>query len=295
MRIIASDPKDAAAADLVQALDGETQKRYPGEPVFGIDADRFIEQGGVFLLGYVEGAAIACGALRQTSKGVYEVKRLYVRPEVRGRGYSRLMFNRLEGIARDRGCRKLLLETGNKQPEALALYRSVGCMEIDRFGEYAHNKYSICFAKCVLDSEELNYLRSFETCTLPKSEWTHRAHIRMAWLYLTQFGGAEALDRIRTGILRFNTEVLDRRQEYHDTVTVAFTRLISDRMIPGETWTLFSRRIDDIVDRESPILETYYSRELLGSARARERFVDPDLCELPRFHDAGIDQRFRHG
>lgn len=285
MRIVASDPKDAAAADLIQALDDETQHRYPGEPVFGIDADGFLERGGIFLLGFVEGAAIACGALRQISHEVYEVKRMYVRPEYRGRGLSRLTFNRLEGIARDKGSRKLLIETGNKQPEALALYRSVGFTEIDRFGEYIENEYSICFAKCVLDFAELDFLRSFETCTLPEREWTHLAHIRMAWLYLTQTGSAVALDRIRGGILRYNTEVLGRRQEYHDTVTEAFTRLISDRMMPGEVWTSFSRRIDDFMDRESPILETYYSRELLGSARAKEHFVDPDLCELPMFHD----------
>jgi len=285
MRIIASDPKDAAAADLIQALDDELQHRYPGEPVFGIDADGFLERGGVFLLGHVEGAAIACGALRQISHDMYEVKRMYIRPEFRGRGLSRLMFNRLESISRDKGCRKLLIETGNKQPEALALYQSVGFTAIDRFGEYAQNEYSICFAKCVLDSAELGFLHSFETCTLPVHEWTHLAHIRMAWLYLTQSNSAVALDRIRSGILSFNTEVLGRRQEYHDTVTEAFARLISARMIPGEVWTSFSRRIDDMIDRESPILETYYSRELLGSARAKEHFVDPDLCELPMFHD----------
>jgi len=295
MRIIASDPKDAAAIDLVQALDVETQKRYPDEPVFGIDADGFLERGGVFLLGYVEGAAVACGALRPINDGTLEVKRMYVRPEFRGRGLSRQMLGRLEWIAGDKACRTLRIETGHKQVEALSLYRSVGFAETERFGPYVENEYSICFAKCVLDSSELRFLHDFEECTLQETDWTHLAHVRMAWLYLTQSDSAKALEKIRTGILRFNTEVLGRRQEYHETVTVAFARLISDRIVPGEGWTPFFQRIDDILDRNSPILETYYSQDLLGSARARENFVDPDLCELPRFCDASIAHRTRYG
>jgi GNAT superfamily N-acetyltransferase len=289
MKIIAADPKDAAAVDLIQALDSETQRRCPGEPVFGIDADGFIDRGGVFLLGFVAGSPVACGALRPIDDGVFEVKRMYVRDEFRGRGLSRLMFSKLELMARDIGCCMLRIETGDKQPEALGLYRSVGFAETQRFGPYIKNEYSVCFAKCVLDADELMFLRDFEACTLLETQWTHPAHVRMAWLYLTQSDSSSALAKIRAGIMRFNEKVLDRRQEYHETVTVAFARIISDRIIPGEAWAQFERRIDDLLNRTSPILETYYSKDLLGSVRARQTFVEADLCGLPKFRDTPID------
>ncbi len=295
MRIIAADPKDAAAADLIQALDRETKIRYPGEPAFGIDEDGFVERGGKFLLGYVGGSAVACGALRPLEDSVFEVKRMYVRPEFRSRGLSRLMFNRLELIARDAGCHELRIETGHKQPEALGLYYSVGFAEMPRFGPYVESEYSVCFAKHVLNSEELAFLREFEECSLLASQWTHLAHVRVAWLFLTQFASPGALARIRAGILRFNTEVLGRRQEYHETVTVAFARIISDRMIPGEAWEEYVQRIDDILNASSPILETYYSSERLESVQARKEFVEADRCELPIFRDAQVARRFRSG
>jgi putative acetyltransferase len=287
MRIVAADPKDAAAADLTLALDAEMLSRYPGEPVFGIDAENFIERGGVFLLGYVDGAAVACSALRPLGESMLEVKRMYVRPGYRGRGLSRQLYNKLELIARDIGCKTLRIETGYKQPEALGLYRSVGFAEIQRYGPYSENEYSVCFAKCVLSNAELRFLQDFETCSLPEAQWTHLAHVRVAWLYLTQFASTDAVSRLRSGILRFNTEVLHRRREYHETVTVAFARIISDRIVPGEGWADFSQRIDDILDADAPLLGRYYSQDLLSSTTARESFVEADLGELPAFRDAG--------
>lgn len=285
MRIVAADPTDAAAVDLMQALDAETRQRYPGEPVFGIEADGFIERGGVFLLGFLAGSPVACGALRPIDDRVTEIKRLFVRKPFRGRGLSRLLLNRLELIARDAGCRMLRIETGHSQPEALGLYRSVGFAQTKRFGEYVDSKYSLCFAKVVLDADDLGFLRDIETCQLNADQWTHRAHIRMAWLYLTQLNSTRALVKIRSGIKRINADVLGGSLQYHETVTVAFARLISDRMIPGEEWVDFARRIDDLASRSPSILEAYYSKGLIGSTRAREMFVDPDLGELPEFRD----------
>jgi hypothetical protein len=163
------------------------------------------------------------------------------------------------------------------------------------FGPYVESEYSVCFAKHVLDSEELAFLQKFEDCSLLEPQWTHLAHVRVAWLYLTQYASPDALARIRAGIVRFNTEVLGRRQEYHETVTVAFARIISDRMIPGEAWAEYVQRIDDILNADSPILETYYSPERLESVQARKEFVEADRCELPMFRDAQVARRFRNG
>ncbi|MBI3726596.1 hypothetical protein HY251_21945 [bacterium] len=128
------------------------------------------------------------------------------------------------------------------------------------------------------------FLRAFETCALARADWTHRAHVRMAWLRLTRLPFDEALLRIREGIRKLNTEVL-KSAGYHETVTVAFTRIIHERIgsegaaIPFET---FASRHADLLDRECKVLLKYYSRELIHSPRAKESFVEPDVSPLPQ-------------
>lgn len=135
--------------------------------------------------------------------------------------------------------------------------------------------------------DDLEFLTRFESCTLPESEWTHLAHIRVAWLCLQSGSAEEALQRVRHGILRYNTEVLNRPHMYHETVTVAFTRLVSARLVAGETWSGFAQRIDDLLDRNAPILLRYYSPGVLNSDAARAGFVEPDLDALPPLAAAG--------
>ena len=72
-------------------------------------------------------------------------------------------------------------------------------------------------------------LAAFESCTLPKAEWTHEAHVRTAWIYLTTRSFDDALAALRNGILQYNRS-LGNTTGYHDTVTVAFTRIIAARI-----------------------------------------------------------------
>ena len=71
----------------------------------------------------------------------------FVIPAVRGRGFSRSMLTALEDSARELGIRRLVLETGPRQLEALALYRRAGFVAIPRFGEYTHSELSLCMGK----------------------------------------------------------------------------------------------------------------------------------------------------
>lgn len=135
-----------------------------------------------------------------------------------------------------------------------------------------------------VDADDAEFLERFESCELPESEWTHLAHIRVAWICLHLEMPQAAVNRIRRGILHYNTEVLRRPHRYHDTVTIAFTRLVFARMREGEAWRDFSNRIDDLLDRNVPKLSEYYSTRLLDSDEARNRYVTPDLRPLP-----GID------
>lgn len=129
------------------------------------------------------------------------------------------------------------------------------------------------------------FLAAFEQCRLPENQWTHAAHIRVAWLCLNLDEPAAALQRIRHGILRYNTEVLHRRHKYHETVTVAFTRIVADRMRVGDAWNDFAQRIDDLLDPDDPLLLKYYTPQRLFSDEARLQFVEPDLNALPPLED----------
>ncbi len=134
-----------------------------------------------------------------------------------------------------------------------------------------------------ITGDDERFLSRFESCSLPAGDWTHYAHIRVAWLCLTRDAPDQALQQIRRGILRYNTEVLLRRHKYHETVTVAFARIVYDRMQAMETWEQFAVRIDDILDPDAPLLMKYYSGNRLFSDEARLQFVEPDRRELPPF------------
>ncbi len=129
--------------------------------------------------------------------------------------------------------------------------------------------------------KELEFLEDFERCTLPADRWTHRAHIHLAWLRLSVAPPAVALAKIRRGILRFNTVVLDRRLQYHETVTVAFTRLVAAARKPDESFDEFCQRNPALLARSPPVLARHYTRTALESPAARAGFVPPDLEPLP--------------
>jgi hypothetical protein len=144
-------------------------------------------------------------------------------------------------------------------------------------------------SEAAVSPDDGRFLERFERCTLPESDWTHLAHIRVAWACLRLSAPADSIARIRRGILAYNTAVLGRPEMYHETVTVAFSMLVANRMQDGEPWADFVTRIDDLLDKKSPILLRYYSSDRLFSTEARERFVAPDLKALPASGQAGED------
>jgi GNAT superfamily N-acetyltransferase len=134
---------------LIAALNLELEARYPeeGANFFRLDAEEVADGRGAFLVAYLDGRAVGCGAVRRNEPGVAEIKRMYVAPEARGRGVGRRMLDELEAVARQLGVRRLVLETGPRQPEALALYRHAGFVDIPLFGDYVGAEFSVCMAK----------------------------------------------------------------------------------------------------------------------------------------------------
>jgi GNAT superfamily N-acetyltransferase len=142
------------AQRLIDAVQAEYVVRYGGPDETPVDPTEFTPPGGVFMIGYLDGAAVATGGLRRhtdrTDAVEVEIKRMYVVPEARGRGLARMMLAALEQRAAALGATRLLLETGLRQPEAIRLYESSDYERIDGFGHYRCAPESLSFAKTLI-------------------------------------------------------------------------------------------------------------------------------------------------
>jgi GNAT superfamily N-acetyltransferase len=137
---------DAVVQALSDRVQAEYVVRYGGPDRTEMDAAEFDPPTGLFLAAWADGAAVGCGGYRAHG-GDAEVKRMYVPPEHRGHGYARLILAALEDAARAAGYPRLILETGDAQPEAIALYTSSGYQPVPGFGYYRDSPHSHCFAK----------------------------------------------------------------------------------------------------------------------------------------------------
>jgi ribosomal protein S18 acetylase RimI-like enzyme len=120
-------------------------------------------------------------------------------------------------------------------------------------------------------------VRGFEETTLPRADWTHRSHLRVALWYVCRHGRAEATERIRAGIRRYNLSQ-GNPDGYHETITLAWVAVI-DRFLGrlGRARPIADLAVALLAECGEPgYLLRYYSRELLGSAEARRRWVPPD-------------------
>ena len=130
----------AALLDELRAIYGEEDEDAPSP-------DDLAPPKGVFLVASRDGEVVGCGGIKQFADGIGEVKRMYVVPAARRTGVARAVLAEVEAEARRRGFREIRLETGVKQPEAIALYRSAGFELIPCWGMYADAPLSRCFAK----------------------------------------------------------------------------------------------------------------------------------------------------
>ena len=96
---------------------------------------------------YYENKPIACGAFKAFDDQSAEIKRMFVLPEHRGRGAGLQVLQQLENWVADSGYRYAVLETGKKQPEAIALYKKAGYHIIPNYGQYAGIENSVCMKK----------------------------------------------------------------------------------------------------------------------------------------------------
>lgn len=141
------------ATALVARVQQEYVQRYGTPDESPVDPAVFDPPEGLFLVGYDDSEPVTTGAWRRSpvralgGASAVEVKRMFVVPEQRGRGFARAVLAELEATAAAAGHDLAVLETGLKQPEAIALYLGAGYVEIPDFGFYAGHTLSRCFGK----------------------------------------------------------------------------------------------------------------------------------------------------
>ncbi len=146
IRIIKTDASQPDFKKLVEFLDADLAERDGEEHSF---YDQFSKLHLIkyALVAYEKDIPVACGAIKEFEPNVMEVKRMYVTPEKRGKGIATKVLSALENWARDLGYQKCVLETGKRQPEAIALYTKNGYQIIPNYGQYAGIENSVCFEK----------------------------------------------------------------------------------------------------------------------------------------------------
>lgn len=135
LRITRTDPRCDEARALVAELDAYLGTLYSPEDNHLVPVEELAGPGAVFLLALDGDRAVGCGAIRLYD-GYAELKRMYVRPEMRGRHVALRLLQRLEEEALALGQPLVRLETGPQQKEAVALYERQGFTRCERFGDY---------------------------------------------------------------------------------------------------------------------------------------------------------------
>jgi hypothetical protein len=125
-------------------------------------------------------------------------------------------------------------------------------------------------------------IRAFEAGEIDPAHFDHEAHVQVAWSYLQQYSPAIAIARF-TSALRSLTARLGMAEKYHETVSWFFIIVIADRLhaSPPGDWALFRTENTDLFESGSKLLSRHYSSACLHSAKARQRFVLPDLAPQP--------------
>lgn len=132
--------------NLVALLDADLAERDGEENAFYAQFNGIVQLKNCVVL-YINDTAVACGAFKFFQKDTVEVKRMYVLPEHRGKGLASQLLLALESWAKELNYTTIVLETGLRQPEAIALYKKNGYNIIPNYPPYTDMDNSVCFSK----------------------------------------------------------------------------------------------------------------------------------------------------
>jgi putative acetyltransferase len=143
----AEPPSSPDATALIADLDAHLEPLYARESRHGFSVQKLIDDGVAFFVIREEGAPAGCGGVKLCGTEYGEIKRMYVRPEFRGRGFGKLVLDHLATYAKSHGLDLLRLETGIHQHAAIRLYEQEGFRRIPPFGDYTDDPVSLCYEK----------------------------------------------------------------------------------------------------------------------------------------------------
>lgn len=148
IKLIRTDSGNQDFIELVKCLDADLAIRDGDDHAFYAQFNKTANLKYV-VVAYENETPTACGALREYSSKVMEIKRMYTSPGSRGKGIATRVLTELEKWAAELSFEKCILETGKNQPEAIGLYNKNGYKTIPNFGQYAGIENSVCFEKAV--------------------------------------------------------------------------------------------------------------------------------------------------
>ena len=146
LRLQRTDSSDPNFIELVRHLDADLAERDGEDHSFYAQFNK-IDKIKHAIVAYENDRPVGCGAIKEYSPDTMEVKRMYTSPESRGKGIATTVLRELELWASELSYEKCILETGKRQPEAIALYKKRGYQVIPNYGQYADVEDSVCFEK----------------------------------------------------------------------------------------------------------------------------------------------------
>jgi len=146
IKLIRTDSDNKDFIYLVKLLDAELAVLDGEEHAFYAQLNKTDKIKHV-IIAYENDMPISCGAIREYSPNITEVKRMYTLRESRGKGIATKVLNELEKWASELSYHKCILETGKRQPDAIWLYQKNGYKPIPNYGKYVEMENSVCFEK----------------------------------------------------------------------------------------------------------------------------------------------------
>ena len=144
--LIRTDSANSDFLSLVKLLDEDLLQRYKSDQSF-FDQFNKLDTIKHVIVAYRDGNPVGCGAVKKFDENSMEVKRMFVNEKYRGQGIAGQVLNALEKWAKELNFSSCVLETGDKSPEAMALYKKCGYKIIPNYGQYANVESSICMKK----------------------------------------------------------------------------------------------------------------------------------------------------
>lgn len=148
IEILRTDSTNQDFVDLVKHLDADLAERDGKDHSFFAQFNK-IDKIKHVVIAYDNGKPVGCGAIKEYTPAIMEVKRMYTSPDSRGNGIASTVLKELETWAAEMSYEKCILETGKKQPEAIGLYNKNGYTLIPNYGQYAEVENSVCFEKAL--------------------------------------------------------------------------------------------------------------------------------------------------